>query len=74
MTLPTNADRADRVRQFVIDYAAKHDDVDDALDTVATDVIADILHLVNIDGRSPSQVWESAYYTHYVAEVEEENQ
>jgi hypothetical protein len=62
------------VRQFVIDYAAKHDDADEALDTIATDVIADILHLVNLEGRSPSQVWESAYYTHYLAEVEEENQ
>jgi hypothetical protein len=74
MTFPTNADRAERVRQFVIDYAAKHDDVDAALDTIATDVIADILHLVNLEGRSPSEVWESAYYTHYLAEVEEENQ
>lgn len=74
MPFPTNAERAERVRQFVIDYAAKYDDVNDPLDTVAQDVITDILHLVNIDGRSPSDVWESAYYTHYLAEVEEENQ
>jgi len=74
MFMPTNIDRANRVRQFIIDYAAKHDDVDDALDTVATDVITDILHLVNLDGRCASEVWESAYYIHYLAEVEEENQ
>ena len=74
MPIITNAERAERVRQFVIDYAAKHNDVDEALDTTATDVITDILHLVNLDGRSPSHVWETAYYTHYLAEVEEENQ
>jgi hypothetical protein len=74
MFIPTNIDRANRVRQFIIDYAAKHADVDDPLDTTATYVITDILHLVNLEGRSPSEVWESAYYIHYAAEVEEENQ
>ena len=73
MTYPTNAERAERVREYLIDYGAKHDQ-GTTFDTVAQDFIADLLHLVNTTGWSPAEVWESAYYTHYLAEVEEENQ
>lgn len=70
MTFPTNADRAERVRQFIIDYSAEYG----GDETTAVDVITDILHFVNLNGGSPAYVMESAYYTHYLAEVEEENQ
>ena len=52
-------------------------DVGDDIDgdeTAAVDVITDILHFVNLNGGSPAYVLESAYYTHYLAEVEEEHQ
>jgi hypothetical protein len=70
MDLPTNAERAERARAYLSDYIRKYGggDTDDA----ATDVITDILHLVNLEGRDPARVWESAYYSHYISEVDEE--
>ena len=72
-TLPTNADRAERVRGYLIDYKENHDP-DEDVPTLAAELIADILHLVNQSGFDPQIVWGIAYDTYYIPEVEEENQ
>jgi hypothetical protein len=72
MTTLTNADRAERVRQYVIDYAQQHDPSAD-LAIVATDFIADVLHLLNTNMESAADAYDRAYDT-YLSEVEEAHQ